>query len=126
VRRAPTSNSDFPQGRRPARNPPCPPEAVKKPGSVFFLSFRRKPESNISEALNISWTPVFTGVTNKRQFFHSFALLKGVFGGGFQRRFERKVLVSRRARMGRRWKENTFLPGEKYKISPIGKHRAAW
>jgi hypothetical protein len=58
--------------------PPYPPEAVKKSGSVFFLSFRRKPESSsIFEALTILWTPVFTGVTNKRQFFRSFPFAKG-------------------------------------------------
>jgi len=33
---------------------------------VFSLSFRRKPESSLFKALQISWTPVFTGVTNKK------------------------------------------------------------
>jgi len=67
------------------RNPPAPPEAVKKCGSVFFPSFRRKPASSIFEALRTDWTPVpapdsdpgFTGVTTKRQFFHSFPFSKG-------------------------------------------------
>jgi hypothetical protein len=54
---------------RIAEIPSNPPEAVKKYGSVFFRSFRRKPESSVFGALRTAWTPVFTGVTNKRQFF---------------------------------------------------------
>ncbi len=48
------------------------PEGVKKSAWVFFRSFRRKPESSIFEPLRTAWTPVFTGVTTKRQFFHIF------------------------------------------------------
>jgi len=47
-------------------------EAVKKSVCFFFPSFRRKPESSIFKLLKISWTPVFTGVTTKKQFFHTF------------------------------------------------------
>ncbi len=50
------------------------PEGVKKSAWVFFPSFRRKPESSIFEPLRTAWTPVFTGVTTKRQFFHIFPL----------------------------------------------------
>jgi hypothetical protein len=45
---------------------------VKKSACVIFSPFRRKPESSIFKPLRISWTPVFTGVTTKRQFFHTF------------------------------------------------------
>ncbi len=48
------------------------PEGVKKSAWVFFPSFRRKPESSIFKPLRTAWTPVFTGVTTKRQFFHTF------------------------------------------------------
>jgi hypothetical protein len=44
---------------------------------VFSLSFRRKPESSLFKALQISWTPVFTGVTAQIQFFHTFPFPKG-------------------------------------------------
>jgi hypothetical protein len=44
---------------------------------VFSLSFRRKPESSLFKALQISWTPVFTGVTAQIQFFHTFPFSKG-------------------------------------------------
>ena len=65
-------------GDRPASGiPPPPPEAVKKSAWVFSSSFRRKPESSIFEPLKTSWTPVFTGVTTERQFFHSFPLQRG-------------------------------------------------
>jgi hypothetical protein len=47
-----------------------------------MVSFRRKPESSIFRALRIDWTPVFTGVTTKIQFFHSFS---EVTGGGWTR-----------------------------------------
>jgi hypothetical protein len=42
---------------------PSPPEGVKKLIWFLFRSFRRKPESSVFKALEISWTPVFTGVT---------------------------------------------------------------
>ena len=46
---------------------------MKKSILVFFTSFRRKPESSLCKALQISWTPVFTrGVTAIIQFFHTF------------------------------------------------------
>ena len=48
------------------------PEGVKKLVRVFFPSVRRKPESSIFEPLRTAWTPVFTGVTTKRKFFHTF------------------------------------------------------
>ncbi len=48
------------------------PEGLKKSGWVFSLSFRRKPESSIFDALRTAWTPVFTGVTTKKQIFHTF------------------------------------------------------
>jgi hypothetical protein len=48
------------------------PEGVKKSISFFLTSFRRKPESSVFKVLRTSWTPVFTGVTTKIRFFHSF------------------------------------------------------
>jgi hypothetical protein len=42
-----------------------PPEAVKKLVPCCFTSFRRKPESGVFSRLQILWTPVFTGETNK-------------------------------------------------------------
>jgi hypothetical protein len=48
------------------------PEGVKKLVWFSFASFRRKPESSISTALQINWTPAFAGVTAEIQFFHSF------------------------------------------------------
>jgi hypothetical protein len=65
------------------RNLPHPPlaEAVKKFAWIFFPSFRRKPESSIFKPLRTAWTPVFTGVTTKRKFFHTFSGGEG-WGGG--------------------------------------------
>jgi hypothetical protein len=51
--------------------------SCEKIGLHLFPSFRRKPESSIFKPLRIAWTPVFTGVTTKRQFFHSFGEGKG-------------------------------------------------
>ena len=45
----------------------------------FLASFRRKPESRFFTDLRIDWTPVFTGVTNEFQFFHSFRGARGDF-----------------------------------------------
>jgi hypothetical protein len=45
---------------------------VKKSIWFFFPSFRQKPESSFFNALRTYWTPVFTGVTTKNQFFHTF------------------------------------------------------
>jgi len=47
-------------------------EGVKKLIWFFLASFRRKPESRFFKDLRIDWTPVFTGVTNEFQFFHTF------------------------------------------------------
>ena len=44
-------------------------EGVKKPIWLFFTSFRRKPESSVFKALAIDWTPVFTGVRLKFNYF---------------------------------------------------------
>jgi hypothetical protein len=62
-------------------------EGVRKFAWVFFPSFRRKPctawctgrksESSIFKPLRTVWTPVFTGVTTKRQFFHTFFVKGG-------------------------------------------------
>jgi len=54
-----------------------PPEAVKKLFRLLFASFRRKPESRFFKDLQTNWTPVFTGVTTKRQFLHTFPFSKG-------------------------------------------------
>ncbi|MCX5917625.1 MAG: hypothetical protein NTX30_13225 [Deltaproteobacteria bacterium] len=51
---------------------------MKKSIQFFFTSFRRKPESSVFKVLRTYWTPVFTGVTAEKQFFHSFG-----DGGGF-------------------------------------------
>jgi hypothetical protein len=63
-------------------NPPLRPlfkrEAVKKLIWFFLASFRRKPESRFFTDLRIDWTPVFTGVTNEFQFFHSFRRNGGI------------------------------------------------
>jgi hypothetical protein len=68
-----------------SRNSPNPPlyqrEAVKKLIWFFLASFRRKPESRFFTDLRIDWTPVFTGVTNEFQFFHSFRGARGIFFG---------------------------------------------
>jgi len=53
------------------------PEGVKKLAPWSTMSFRRKPESRIHKGIWIFWTPVFTGVTNKQQFFHSFPSREG-------------------------------------------------
>jgi len=45
---------------------------VKKLIWFFLASFRQKPESRFFKDLRIYWTPVFTGVTNEFQFFHTF------------------------------------------------------
>jgi rSAM/selenodomain-associated transferase 2 len=50
---------------------------VKKSSSSIFPSFRRKPESSFSKPPGIVWTPVFTGVTTKRDSFHAFSGGKG-------------------------------------------------
>jgi hypothetical protein len=62
-------------------------EGVKKLIWVFWASFRRKlvesslrPESRFFTDLRIDWTPVFTGVTNEFQFFHSFREERGIYG----------------------------------------------
>jgi hypothetical protein len=47
-------------------------EGVKKLIWFFLASFRRKPESSVFNSLGTYWTPVFTGVTTKNQFFHTF------------------------------------------------------
>jgi len=70
-------------------------EGVKKLEFPLFLSFRRKPESSIFKVLRTFWTPVFTGETTKKQFFHTFgedlgggengifSQLQGGKGGGY-------------------------------------------
>jgi hypothetical protein len=50
---------------------------VKKLGSVVYPAFRRNSESNIFNAIKTSWTPVFTGVTTKKEFFHTFGKCQG-------------------------------------------------
>jgi hypothetical protein len=54
--------------------PPFPP--LKKGGcekiDLVLFGVRRRPESRFFTNLRIDWTPVFTGVTNEFQFFHSF------------------------------------------------------
>ena len=50
------------------------------PGKVPFnlrSSFRRKPESSVFKPLRIAWTPVFTGVTTKKQILHTLPFSKG-------------------------------------------------
>jgi hypothetical protein len=72
------------QGAVPAKawKSPLIPRRCEKIGLVFSLSFRRKPESSLFKALQISWTPVFTGVTAQIQFFHTFPFEGGM--GGFK------------------------------------------
>jgi hypothetical protein len=55
------------------------PEGVKKLVCVLLLSFQRKPEASLFKPLRNSWAPVYTGVTTKKQFFHSFPLQKGEY-----------------------------------------------
>jgi hypothetical protein len=66
----------FPPPPKPS---PSEGEDVKKSVCVFFPSFQRKPESSIFKPLREAWTPVFTGVTTKGQFFHTF---RGGMGEG--------------------------------------------
>jgi len=59
--------------------------SFEKIGLHLFPSFRRKPESSPAaggfKPLKISWTPVFTGVDDEKQFFHTFGG-QGGFGTG--------------------------------------------
>jgi hypothetical protein len=81
----------FARWHGPSRNPPFAPlfqrGAVKKLIWFFLASFRRKLESRFFTDLRIDWTPVFTGVTNEFQFFHSFRGVGGISEAGFQSQF---------------------------------------
>jgi hypothetical protein len=76
-------------GKRPFHNwraaeiPPRPLKLWKKLIWFFLASFRRKPESRFFTDLRIDWTPVFTGVTNEFQFFHSFRGIGVISGNAY-------------------------------------------
>ena len=68
---------------------PRPPEAVKNWFRYCFMSFRGNPESSVLSVLEILWSLVFTGETNKILFFDVLPLAKG--GGIDPRRMLRKT-----------------------------------
>jgi hypothetical protein len=59
--------------------PPFPPRRCEKIDSALFgvipakAGIQSRSERDFKD-LQINWTPVFTGVTTKRQFFHTFPL----------------------------------------------------
>ena len=71
-------NRTFRRGKM--KIPPCPLVAVGKSACVIFPSFRRKPESSIFKSSRTASTPVFTGVTTKRQYLYTFPLSKRGWG----------------------------------------------
>jgi hypothetical protein len=80
-----TPSLPSPNLRNNPVNHPHPPRRCEKFGPVLFhvipakAGIQSRSERDFSR-LQILWTPVFTGETNRRQFFHSFPHQGGGLG----------------------------------------------